>query len=118
MHNPIKYPNYEENGKNILTLDANNILIYLYKIYVYKKENKELNYHLMDTMNELCNPLNLDETEIFNAITELKQQGLVIAYCENNQFFLISLTPKAIAYYEHSVGREVRKLMQNIIQFL
>lgn len=114
MNNPIKYPIYQENGVDILTLDANDVLIYLYKLYAYKKAHKELEHFLVNHMSELYDPLNLDETETFNAIAELKSQGLVTATSGSDQYIFISLTPKAIAYYEHAVGREIKKYVQSV----
>lgn len=114
MNNPIKYPDYEENGVAILSVDANDLLIALYKIYATKKKDGTLYDHrfLIDDLEEIEEKLNFHHLQAMSAIKELKDHNLVKAVAASNTYLYISLESKAIAFYDRAVGRSVQQLLE------
>lgn len=111
LNNPIKYPEYEEQGKNILTVDADEMLIELYKIHSMKKSDGTLYEHryLIDKLSSIADHLNFCHEQAFQAMSELKSHGLVTYVKASNTLLMINLTSKAISYYDKAVGRQIKE---------
>lgn len=117
MNNPIAFPDYEEGGIEVLTNDAADMLIELYKFYSNKKKNGDLGMVLFDSSFDVAEIFGIDHDSVFRNLSELKRNSLICAAPGTDSYSSINLTDKAIVFYEHAPKRETKKLITSINGF-